>query len=194
MRANETDMASHDVGIGDFVLLDEITVERVVDNLKTRCVHSGRLRSEICRRDSWQVDRGERPALSRFIPASARGRGLRVGRWSPRDSEGFTRSWSLYPPKRLSRDPLICFDPNSSHGTVTLYVGSEIRTGESQEEEEFMFSFLHSSYFKPNGKSFWRCLEICRCWPIMYYVIILSTFHFEKRSSRIYYLIIYIIT
>ena len=39
--ANETDMASHDVGIGDFVLLDEITVERVVDNLKTRCVHSG---------------------------------------------------------------------------------------------------------------------------------------------------------
>jgi len=41
VRANETDMASHDVGIGDFVLLDEITVERVVDNLKTRCVHSG---------------------------------------------------------------------------------------------------------------------------------------------------------
>lgn len=33
-------MASHDVGIGDFVLLDEITVERVVENLKTRCVPS----------------------------------------------------------------------------------------------------------------------------------------------------------
>lgn len=32
-------MASHDdVGIGDFVLLDEITVERVVKNLKTRYV------------------------------------------------------------------------------------------------------------------------------------------------------------
>lgn len=32
-------MASHDgVDIGDFVLLDEITVERVVDNLKTRYV------------------------------------------------------------------------------------------------------------------------------------------------------------
>ncbi|XP_071562169.1 unconventional myosin ID [Temnothorax nylanderi] len=29
-------MASHDVGIGDFVLLDEITVERVVENLKIR--------------------------------------------------------------------------------------------------------------------------------------------------------------
>jgi len=33
-------MASHDVGIGDFVLLDEITVDRVVENLKTRCVTS----------------------------------------------------------------------------------------------------------------------------------------------------------
>lgn len=33
-------MASHDgVGVGDFVLLDEITVERVVDNLKTRYVY-----------------------------------------------------------------------------------------------------------------------------------------------------------
>lgn len=39
-RASRTEMASHDVGIGDFVLLDEITVERVVENLRIRCVPS----------------------------------------------------------------------------------------------------------------------------------------------------------
>lgn len=35
----QSEMASHDdVGIGDFVLLDEITVDRVVENLRTRYV------------------------------------------------------------------------------------------------------------------------------------------------------------
>jgi len=38
-KVKKRDMASHDgVGVGDFVLLDEITVKRVVDNLKTRYV------------------------------------------------------------------------------------------------------------------------------------------------------------
>jgi len=38
-KVKKREMASHDgVGIGDFVLLDEITVKRVVDNLKTRYV------------------------------------------------------------------------------------------------------------------------------------------------------------
>lgn len=97
-------MASHDVGIGDFVLLDEITVERVVENLKTRCVPSapsecrniGRFGipklAESRTRFVTGRRRGAPPRArgSRFAAASARGRGLRVGRWSSRNSEGFT--------------------------------------------------------------------------------------------------------
>jgi hypothetical protein len=38
-KVKKREMASHDgVGLGDFVLLDEITVKHVVDNLKTRYV------------------------------------------------------------------------------------------------------------------------------------------------------------
>lgn len=82
-------MASHDVGIGDFVLLDEITVERVVENLKTRCVHPFGVpttwlpklaESQTPIYDRWTVGSVPRAISSRFVAAPVRGRGLRVGR------------------------------------------------------------------------------------------------------------------
>jgi len=70
-------MASHDdVGIGDFVLLDEITVERAVDNLKTRYAdRRSCLRARFSkfdgiergRADKWRSG-GERPARTHASP------------------------------------------------------------------------------------------------------------------------------
>lgn len=98
-------MASHDeVGIGDFVLLNEITVQSVVENLKTRCVcapsepppavvagdGSGGLGSEVREIADAVTGRRRRGALrsAAVIPrghldaAPARGRVLRISRWS----------------------------------------------------------------------------------------------------------------
>ena len=101
------------------------------------------------------MDNGERPVLceARFVPAPARGRGLRVGRWLPRDSEGFICLLSLSS-KRLSR---IFFDQNSLRGTDP---GDFMLDRKSEQEnlkkKKKRRVFLPSFSFKPNGEPFWK--------------------------------------